>query len=64
MKLYKVTFNDGQWHTGELPSRVVIAESEESACELASKLFPLYNSWDKWAEEVVFPGYEISITKK
>lgn len=64
MKLYSITFNDGQWHSGELPVRLVIAGSLAEALETAKIQFPLYRSWDMWGKEVEFLGYEITITKK
>lgn len=61
MKLYKVTFNDGEWHTGDLPSEVVIADNKENARDQAIINRPYLKSMDWWATEIKQDGYEIII---
>ncbi len=59
MKVYKVMFNDGGWHRTDLPSRMVVAESESSAVEKAKKKHPHYSDHEAWATELEIDGYVI-----
>jgi len=58
MKIYKVTFNDGGWHSGHLPSFMAVANSKEEAIENVLKDHSSYSSgYDKWATEFKLDGY-------
>jgi hypothetical protein len=59
MKLYKVTFDDGGWHTN-LPSYTIVAESKEDAMKKARE-DTHYNQWDCWAYEFKIEGYVIEV---
>lgn len=63
MKLYIITFNDGKWHSGSLPSFTFPRETGEEAIELARAANPRYKTWDSWHEELIIPGYTITVTK-
>jgi hypothetical protein len=60
MKIYKVTFNDGGWHSS-LPSFTVVAENQKEAIEKVLKENPHYKDWDKWATEFKIDGYVIEV---
>ena len=62
MKIYKVTFNDGGWYSGERPNYTVVAESEEKAIEQVLEKHPMYKKgYDKWASEFKIEGYVIEV---
>ena len=61
MKIYQVTFNDGVWHSGDLPKFMVVAESKEEAIKDALKKHPSYTDWDNWAAEFKIDGYVIEV---
>ena len=62
MKIYNVTFNDGGWHSGPLPSFQIVAENKEEAIEKVLEKNPLYKTgWDKWASEFKIEGYVIEV---
>lgn len=62
MKIYTVTFNDGGWHSGSLPSYQVVAESRDKAIEKVLEDNPQYRSgYDKWASEFKIEGYVIEV---
>jgi len=62
MKIYKVTFNDGGWHSGSLPSTTIVAESGDDAKEKALLLNPMYkNRYDVWVSEFKIEGYVIEV---
>ena len=62
MKIYTVTFNDGGWHSGSLPSYQVVAESKDKAIEKVLEDNPRYRSgYDKWASEFKIEGYVIEV---
>lgn len=62
MKIYTVTFNDGGWHSGSLPSYQVVAESKDKAIEKVLEKHPRYrNGYDKWASEFKIEGYVIEV---
>jgi len=64
MKLFKVTFNDGDWHSGSLPSELVVASNHISAVKKARKEHPIYGeNWSGFAVEVKPKGYKINILK-
>jgi len=64
LKLFKVIFNDGDWHSGDLLSELVIAENKEEAIIKAKQKSIRYNKgWDIFANEVKIEGYEINIKK-
>lgn len=62
MKIYNVTFNDGGWHSGPLPSFQIVAENKEEAIEKVLEKNPRYKTgWDKWASEFKIEGYVIEV---
>ena len=62
MKIYKVTFNNGGWHSGELPSVTVVAETKEDAKVKALEQKPFYKSgYDIWVSEFKLDGYVIEV---
>ena len=62
MKIWTVTFNDGGWHSGSLPSYQVVAESKDDAIEKVLEDNPRYKSgYDKWASEFKIEGYIIEV---
>ena len=62
MKIYTVTFNDGGWHSGSLPSFMVVAETKEEAIEKILEKNPRYRSgYDKWCSEFKMEGYVIEV---
>lgn len=64
-QVYEVTFNDGGWHSGSLPSEKVVARHPEEACMIAKIQRPRYEKgWDTWAKLMEFPGFELTLTKK
>ena len=61
MKIYKVTFNDGGWHSS-LPNTMVVAESGQDAKQKALELNPQYKSgYNVWATEFKMDGYVIEV---
>jgi hypothetical protein len=62
MKIYKVTFNDGGWHSGSLPNITVVAESSDKAKEKALSENPRYKQgYDVWVSEFKIEGYVIEV---
>ena len=62
MKIYTVTFNNGGWHSGSLPSFEVVASSKEEAIEKVLEKNPHYkNGYDAWASEFKIEGYVIEV---
>jgi hypothetical protein len=62
MKIYKITFNDGGWHSGSLPSITVVAESSDEAKEKALNENPRYKQgYDVWVSEFKIDGYVIEV---
>ena len=62
MKIWIITFNDGGWHSGSLPSYQVVAESKDEAIEKVLEDNPRYRSgWDAWASEFKMEGYVIEV---
>ena len=62
MKIYDVTFNDGGWHSGTLPSFQVVAENKQEAIDKVLEKHPSYKTgYDKWATEFKIEGYVIEI---
>lgn len=62
MKIYTVTFNDGGWHSGSLPSFQVVAESRDEAIEKVLENNPRYKTgYDKWVSEFKIDGYVIEV---
>lgn len=62
LKIYKVTFNDGDWHSGELAYQMEVAETKEEAIENAlvkSKYYSIGS--DVWATELKMDGYVIEV---
>ena len=64
LKIWKVTFNDGGWHSGNLPSFHIIAESSDEAKKIAIEKNKHYSNWDVWAIEFKIPGYVIEVYDK
>lgn len=62
MKIYKITFNDGGWHSGSLPNITVVAESSDEAKEKALNENPRYKQgYDVWVSEFKIDGYVIEV---
>jgi hypothetical protein len=62
MKIYTVTFNDGGWHSGSLPSYQVVAESKDEAILKVLENNPRYKTgYDKWVSEFTIDGYVIEV---
>jgi hypothetical protein len=62
MKIYTVTFNDGGWHSGSLPSYQVVAESKDEAIQKVLEDNPRYKTgYDVWASEFKIEGYVIEV---
>ena len=62
LKLFKVIFNDRGWHSGDLPSELVIAENKEEAIIKAKQKRIRYNKgWDIFANEVKI---DIDVTRE
>lgn len=62
MKIYKITFNNGGWHSGSLPSTTVVAESSDDAKEKALSENPMYRKgYDVWVSEFKIDGYVIEV---
>lgn len=60
MKIYKVTFNDGGWHSS-LPSYQVVASSKEEAISKVKAEHTYYKGCDCWASEFKMEGYVIEV---
>jgi hypothetical protein len=61
LKIWKVTFNDGGWHSSR-PEYHVVAESKEEAIEKVLQENPRYRTgWDKWPSEFKIEGYVIEV---
>ena len=62
MKIYNITFNNGGWHSGSLPSVTVVAESSDKAKEKALDENPRYKQgYDVWVSEFKIDGYVIEV---
>ncbi len=65
MKIYNVTFNDGGWHSGPLPSFQVVAENKQEAIDKVLEEHPSYKrGYDVWASEFKIKGYVIEVYDK
>lgn len=65
MKIYEVTFNDGGWHSGPLPSFQIVAENKQEAIEKVLEKHPSYKTgYDKWVSEFKIKGYVIEVYDK
>lgn len=52
-KIFKVTYNDGGWHSGNLPHFFYIAESKEDVISNSKKYQDYFNrGGDIWISEV------------
>lgn len=60
LKIYRVTFNDGNWHSS-LPSEIVVASSNSGAILKAREDNKHYKNWDAWASEFTVEGYVIEV---
>ena len=60
LKIYTVTFNDGDWHES-LPSYTVVAESADKAEKMVRDAHTYYKNWSGWASEFKIEGYEIIV---
>lgn len=66
LKIFKVTFNDGDWwHTEKLPSKTVVAKNESEAEIVARSMYKydFYKNWCCQVTEIKVDGYEIIIKK-
>jgi hypothetical protein len=62
MKIWNVTFNNGGWNSGGLPSVTVVAESSEDAKIKALEENPRYKTgYDVWVSEFKINGYVIEV---
>lgn len=62
MKIYDVTFNDGGWHSGPLPSFQVVAENKQEAIDKVLEKRPSYKTgYNVWATEFKIDGYVIEV---
>ncbi len=62
MKIYTITFNNGGWHSGSLPTITVVAESSDDAKEKALNKNPRYKQgYDVWVSEFKIDGYVIEV---
>lgn len=62
LKIYKITCNDGGWHSGPLPNYTVVEESEDKAKEIFLNDFKQYRKgWDVWVSEFKMDGYIIEV---
>lgn len=62
MKIYKVTFNDGGWYSGNRPTFTTVAYSEEQAKEKVLNENPRYkNGYDACVSEFKIDGYVIKV---
>jgi hypothetical protein len=61
MKIWTVTFNDGDWHSSR-PEYQIVAESKEEAIEQILKRYAHYrNGYDAHASEFKIEGYVIEV---
>ena len=60
LKIFTVTFNDGDWHQS-LPKFTVVAESADDAEEMVRNEQTAYKNCNGWASEFKIEGYEISV---
>jgi hypothetical protein len=44
MKIYNISFNDGGWRSGPMPSETVVAESKKEAIEKALEISQRYKT--------------------
>lgn len=62
MKIYEVTFNDGGWRSGPMPSFKIVAENKQEAIEKVLEKHPCFiTGYDKWATEFKIDGYVIEV---
>lgn len=63
LKIYKITFNDGGWHSsGSRPNFKQVAENEEEAKKIVLENNPQYaNGYDLWCIEFKLDGYVIEV---
>ena len=64
LRIYRVTWNDGGWHSGDLPNQFVVAETSEKAKELANLGNNSYKNWSCWSTEFKMDGYVIEVFEK
>ena len=61
MKIYRVSFNDGGWHSSR-PEYQIVADSKEDAIEKVLIKYPHYrNGYYAWASEFKIEGYVIEV---
>lgn len=62
MKIYRVTFNNGGWYSGERPNFTVVANSKQEAIDKVLEENPYYKKgYDVWASEFKIEGYVIEV---
>jgi hypothetical protein len=62
MKIYTVTFNNGGWYSGSMPSYTVVAQNKEESIDKVLVDNPHYRSGhDVWASEFKIEGYVIEV---
>ena len=65
LKIWKVTFNDGGWHSGSLPHYFTVAETSKQAEDEILTKHPMYaKGYDCWASEFKMEGYVIEVHDK
>ena len=63
LKIFKVSFNDGGWHTS-LPSFTTVAKTQEEAIQnvlIENKHYTKENGWSAYASEFKIDGYVIEV---
>jgi hypothetical protein len=62
LKIFKVTFNDGGWHSNGIPTQMEVAETKEEAIKNALERDTCYvKGYDIWATEFKLDGYVIEV---
>lgn len=62
LKIFRVTFNDGMWHSGSLSGTIFeVAETREEAIETARSKNPDLRDTHGWATEFEIEGYVIRV---
>ncbi len=62
MKIWKVSFNDGGWYSGDRPNFMVVAETTKEAIQKVLEENPRYKTgWNVWAVEFKIEGYIIEV---
>lgn len=57
-KIFEVTYNDGGWHSGDLPHFFYIAKSKEDVVANSKKYKYYLNRQNNWGGDILF--HEVS----